>query len=207
MKRWGRRLQHGGMSAARDNFTKAFELSGRTSERERFVIAPILQMVTGEIEKAIENFQLWCKLSARRSRPRELGGLYGEETGRFEECLWRNSASTAIGPELPRGKLRESWSVLQALNRLQDAKAINDKALAQGLADDPLIRVNFFGVAYSRGDTAEMDRQLAWSGEKPHTEETLLAAKIRHGGLFRTAAVGAEYSRRASDARPSQQGK
>ena len=54
---------------ARDNFTKAFQLNARASERERFVIAArYYQMVTGEIDKAIENFQVWVQAYPRDAR-------------------------------------------------------------------------------------------------------------------------------------------
>ena len=189
----------GELSAARDNFTKAFELSGRTSERERFVIgARYYQMVTGEIEKAIENFQLWVQAYPRDARAHgNLGGLYGE-TGRFENAVAETLQALQLAPNSGANYANLALSYM-ALNRLQDAKAINDKALAQGLADDPLIRVNFFGVAFLEGDTAEMDRQLAWSAGKPQTE-TLLAAKSDTEAYFGRLRSAREYSRRASDA-------
>jgi tetratricopeptide (TPR) repeat protein/class 3 adenylate cyclase len=190
----------GELSAARDNFTKAFDLSGRTSERERFVIgARYYQMVTGEIEKAIENFQLWVQAYPRDARAHgNLGGLYGE-TGRFENAVAETLQALQLAPNSGANYANLGLSYI-ALNRLQDAKAINDKALAQGLADDPLIRVNFFGIAFLEGDTAEMDRQLAWSAGKPQTEETLLAAKSDTEAYFGRLRSAREYSRRASDA-------
>jgi eukaryotic-like serine/threonine-protein kinase len=189
----------GELSAARDNFNKAFELSGRTSERERFVIgARYYQIVTGEIEKAIENFQLWVQAYPRDARAHgNLGGLYGE-TGRFENAVAETLQALELAPNSGANYANLALSYV-ALNRLQDAKAINDKALAQGLADDPLIRVNFFGVAFLEGDTAEMDRQLAWSAGKPQTEETLLAAKSDTEAYFGRLRSAREYSRRAAD--------
>ena len=189
----------GELSAARDNFTKAFELSGRTSERERFVIgARYYQMVTGEIEKAIENFQLWVQAYPRDARAHgNLGGLYGE-TGRFENAVAETLQALQLAPNSGANYANLGLSYV-ALNRLQDAKAINDKAVARGVADDPLIRVNFFAVAFLEGDTAEMDRQLAWSAGKPQSEEILLAAKSDTEAYFGRLRSAREYSRRASD--------
>jgi tetratricopeptide (TPR) repeat protein/class 3 adenylate cyclase len=189
----------GELSAARDNFTKAFELGGRASERERFVIAArYYQMVTGEIEKAIENFQVWVQAYPRDARAHgNLGGLYGE-TGHFENAVAETLQALQLAPNSGANYANLILSYV-ALNRLQDAKAIYDKAVAQGVADDPLIRVNFFGVAFLEGDTTEMDRQLAWSAGKPQTEETLLAAKSDTEAYYGRLRSAREYSRRASD--------
>jgi tetratricopeptide (TPR) repeat protein/class 3 adenylate cyclase len=189
----------GELSAARDNFTKAFELSGRASERERFVIAArYYQMVTGELEKAIENFQLWVQAYPRDARAHgNLGGLYGV-TGRYENAVAETLQALQLAPTSGANYANLVLSYV-ALNRLQDAKAIYDKAVAQGVADDPLTRVNFFGVAFLEGDTAEMDRQLAWSAGKPQAEDTLLAAKSDTEGYYGRLRSAREYSRRASD--------
>src|SRR4029077_10679486 len=86
-----------------------------------------------------------------------------------------------------------------ALNRLDDAKAIYEKAIARGVGDDPLTRVNFFGVAFLEGDAGEMNRQLAWSAGKPQAEETFLAAKSDTEAYYGRLRSAREYSRRATD--------
>jgi tetratricopeptide (TPR) repeat protein/class 3 adenylate cyclase len=189
----------GESSEARDNFTKAFQLSGRASERERFVIAArYYQVVTGEIEKAIENFQIWVQAYPRDARAHgNLGGLYGA-TGRFESAVAETLEALQLSPDSGANYANLVLSYA-ALNRLEDAKAIYDKTIARGVADDPLMRLSFFGVAFLESDTAEMNRQMAWSTGKPEAEEIFLAAKSDTEAYFGRLRSAREYSRRASD--------
>jgi len=187
----------GESGAARDDFTKAFQLSGRASERERFVIAArYYQLVTGEIEKAIENFQIWVQAYPRDARAHgNLGGLYGA-TGRFESAVGETLEALRLNPDAGANYANLVLSYA-ALNRLDDAKGIYNKAVARGVGDDPLMRVNFFGVAFLEGDTAEMERQMAWSAGKPQAEEIFLAAKSDTEAYYGRLRSAREYSRRA----------
>jgi tetratricopeptide (TPR) repeat protein/class 3 adenylate cyclase len=184
---------------ARDNFTKAFQLNGRASERERFVIAArYYQMVTGEIQKAIENFQVWIQAYPRDARAHgNLGGLYGA-TGRFENAVAETLEALRLSPDSGANYANLVLSYT-ALNRLEEAKAIYGKAIARGVADDPLTRLSFFGVAFLEGDTAEMSRQMAWSAGKPQAEEIFLAAKSDTEAYYGRLRSAREYSRRATD--------
>ena len=188
----------GESSLARDNFSKAFELSGRTSERERFVIAArYYQMVTGDIEKAIENFQIWAQAYPRDARAHgNLGGLYGV-TGRFENAAAETLEALRLNPDSGANYANLILSYV-ALNRLDDAKAVYQKSVARGL-DDPLTRVSYFGVAFLEGDAAEMDRQMAWSAGKPQAEEIFLAAKSDTEAYYGRLRSARDYSRRATD--------
>ena len=184
---------------ARENFTKAFQLSARASERERFVIAArYYQMVTGEIEKAIENFQVWAQAYPRDARAHgNLGGLYGA-TGRFESAVAETLEALRLSPDAGANYANLILSYT-ALNRLDDAKAIYDKAIARGVTDDPLTRLGFFGVAFLESDTAEMERQMAWAAGKPQAEEIFLAAKSDTEAYFGRLRSARELSRRAAD--------
>ena len=184
---------------ARENFTKAFQLSARASERERFVIAArYYQMVTGEIEKAIENFQVWAQAYPRDARAHgNLGGLYGA-TGRFESAVAETLEALRLSPDAGANYANLILSYT-ALNRLDDAKAIYDKAIARGVTDDPLTRLGFFGVAFLESDTAEMERQMAWAAGKPQADEIFLAAKSDTEAYFGRLRSARELSRRAAD--------
>jgi tetratricopeptide (TPR) repeat protein/class 3 adenylate cyclase len=184
---------------ARENFTKAFELSARTSERERFVIAArYYQLDTGELEKAISNYELWAQAYPRDARVHgNLGGLYGA-TGRFENAVAETLEALRLTPDSGANYANLVLSYA-SLNRLDDAKAMYDKAVARGVADDPLTRVNYFGVAFLEGDTAEMNRQMAWSAGKPQAEQNFLAAKSDTEAYYGRLRSAREYSRRATD--------
>src|SRR6266852_2366489 len=161
---------------ARENFTKAFELRARASELERFIIVVrYYEYVTGELEKAIENYQLLAQAYPRDPHAHgNLGGLYGA-TGRFEKAAAETLEALRLSPD-SGANYANLILAYTALNRFDDAKNIYNKAIARGL-DDPLTRVSFFGVAFLEGDTAEMNRQMAWSAGKAQGEEIFLSAK------------------------------
>jgi tetratricopeptide (TPR) repeat protein/class 3 adenylate cyclase len=184
---------------ARENFTKAFQLSARASERERFVIAArYYQLVTGDVEKAIENFQVWVQAYPRDALAHgNLGGLYGA-TGRFENAVAETLEALRLSPDAGANYANLILSYT-ALNLLGDAKAIYDKAIARGVADDPLTRLGFFGVVFLEGDTAEMDRQMAWAAGKPQAEEIFLAAKSDTEAYYGRLRSAREFSHRATD--------
>src|SRR6266851_835121 len=183
---------------ARENFTKAFELRARASERERFIIVVrYYEYVTGEFEKAIENYQLLAQAYPRDPHAHgNLGGLYGA-TGRFEKAAAETLEALRLSPDSGANYANLVLSYT-ALNRFDDAKNIYNKAIARGL-DDPLTRVSFFGVAFLEGDTAEMNRQMAWSAGKAQGEEIFLSAKSDTEAFYGHLRSAREYSRRAKD--------
>jgi eukaryotic-like serine/threonine-protein kinase len=83
-----------------------------------------------------------------------------------------------------------------ALDRLDDAKKTFDLEMARKI-DDPTARVNWFGVAFVRGDVQEMDKQMAWSAGKPEGEDNFLAAKSDAEAYYGRAKIAREFSRKA----------
>ncbi len=55
---------------ASENLRKAYDLRDRVSEREKFrITATYYLLVTGELEKAIQNYELWAQTYPRSSEP------------------------------------------------------------------------------------------------------------------------------------------
>jgi tetratricopeptide (TPR) repeat protein/class 3 adenylate cyclase len=164
---------------ARENFTKAFELSARTSERERFVIAArYYQLDTGELEKAISNYELWAQAYPRDARVHgNLGGLYGA-TGRFENAVAETLEALRLTPDSGANYANLVLSYA-SLNRLDDAKAMYDKAVARGVADDPLMRVNYFGLRSARDYSRRATDSALRNNEKDTAAQWMLSAAVR----------------------------
>ena len=161
---------------ARENFSKAFELRDHVSEREKLLIsARYYNYVTGELQKATETYQLWIQAYPRAADARAgLGGLYGA-SGQFEKSIEVTREALRLDPD---GGANYSNLVLAqaSLDRFDDAAATYQMAIARKV-EDPILKVNWFGVAFVRGDTQEMDRLMAWSAGKPEGEDNFLAAK------------------------------
>ncbi|MCA1603082.1 MAG: tetratricopeptide repeat protein, partial [Acidobacteria bacterium] len=65
---------------------RAFELRGRTSEREKFYISNSYYALTGEIDKSIEVLELWKQTYPRDITPRsDLSGQYAY-TGQYDKA-------------------------------------------------------------------------------------------------------------------------
>jgi len=167
----------------RENFTKAFELRDRVSEREKFVIAArYYEYVTGDLHKAIETYQLWAEAYPRSPTAHaNLGSLYGS-IGQYERAIPESEEGARLEPD---AGAHYSNLVLDyaALERYEDAEKIYKQALARGV-EDPILRVNWFGVAFVKGDHAEMDRLMKWSAGKPEAEDNFLAAKSDTEAVF-----------------------
>jgi len=183
---------------ATDNFSKAFELRDHVSEREKLLIsARYYNIVTGELQKAIEAYQLLAEAYPREAAARSnLGSLYGA-SGQYEKSIEETEAALRLEPN--SGTNYSNLILAQAaLDRLDDAAATY-KQLMDRKIEDPIARVNWFGVAFVRGDTAEMDKQMAWSAGKPEGEDNFLAAKSDVDAYYGHAKKAAELSQEAAD--------
>ena len=149
-------------SLASESATKAFELRDRVSEDERArIINFYYQIVTGELDKAIEAQEAYVRNYPRASRgPGNLGNLYAA-TGQWEKALaatreaQRINPNTAIWP----GNLAEA---LLALNRFAEAKEVCQQALEQKL-DSTSIRERLYSVAFVNSDVQGTTDQIVWA--------------------------------------------
>jgi eukaryotic-like serine/threonine-protein kinase len=166
----------GEIGLARENFTKAFELRDRVSEREKFVIsARYYEYVTGDLHKAIETYQLWVQAYPRSAAAHaNLAGLYGS-MGQYERSIPETLESIRLEPD-SGSHYSNLVLTYAALERYDDARKTYDEALSHGVTD-PVMRTNWFGVLFVKGDRAEMNRLMQWSVGKPQAEDNFLAAK------------------------------
>jgi serine/threonine protein kinase/tetratricopeptide (TPR) repeat protein len=153
---------------AAECLSKAFALSNRVSEDERARITYFYyQIVTGELEKAIEDQEAYVRSYPREARgPGNLGNLYSI-TGQFEKAVAATSEAQRLNPNTTiwPGNLAES---LIGLNRFDEARDVCRRALAQKL-DSTSIRERLYAVAFVSGDTHAMQEQIDWA--KGRTDE------------------------------------
>lgn len=149
-----------------ESMTKAFALKDRVSENERARITYFYyQIVTGELEKAIEAQEAYVASYPREARgPGNLGNLYAI-TGQFDKAVASTSEALRLNPNTTiwPGNLAEA---LIALNRFDEAREVCQRALGQKL-DSTSIRERLFAVAFVKGDVQAMQDQLTWSSGRP----------------------------------------
>jgi serine/threonine protein kinase/tetratricopeptide (TPR) repeat protein len=171
---------------AAECLSKAFELSNRVAQDERARITYFYyQIVTGELEKAIEAQEAYVHSYPREARgPGNLGNLYSI-TGRYEKSVaatteaFRLNPNTTIWP----GNLAEA---LIGLNRFDEARDVCKRALAQKL-DSTSIRERLYTVAFVSGDAQGMQEQVAWASGRTDEYRAVywLAQSSSFGGRWR----------------------
>src|ERR1019366_5218486 len=113
---------------------KAYELREKVSERERFHIESNYYLLTGELEKAVETFELF-----KQAYPRDvsnLGNTYGQ-LGNWEKALEEIQEAVRLAPN--NGNAYAALgSAYASLNRLDEAEAVYKQAEERKLAGGPV---------------------------------------------------------------------
>ena len=150
---------------ASDYLKKAFDLKERASEREKlYISAHYYEMVTGQVERAIEVYESWKETYPRDCTPRDnLSNRYAE-TGQYEKALANASESLRINPK-DVFAYQNAAGAYERLGRYDEAKAMAEQAIAQN-ADAFGVHQTLFEIAFIRGDAAGMQREIAWAAGK-----------------------------------------
>jgi len=120
--------------------------------------------------------------------------LYGA-SGQYEKSIAETQEAIRLEPD--SGTNYSNLLLAQAaLERFDDARNTFNLEIVKKI-EDPILRVNWFGVAFVLGDTAEMDKQMAWSAAKPQGEDNFLAAKSDAEGYYGHAKIAREFSKKA----------
>jgi len=184
-------------SLALEYATKAYGLRDRVTEREKLRISATYFRATGELEKESQTYELWMANYPRDDVPYgNLGTIYSS-IGQYEKALAEQQESVRLAPDSVVGyaNLGETYF---SLNRLDEAKTTFDEALARKL-DDGFLRVNMYYLAFLRGDSAQMEQQVAWGAGKPGNEDLLLSAQSDTEGYYGRLSKARDFSRRAMD--------
>jgi serine/threonine protein kinase/tetratricopeptide (TPR) repeat protein len=170
---------------AEENAQKAFDLRDRTSELEKFYItAHYYSNVTGDLPKAIENYELWIQTYPRDWSPQiNLAADYSN-MGEPEKALPHALEALRLQPD-DRLPYQDLVFIYMSLDRLEEAKAIYKQAVEKKLDGFAFHQARFL-IAYLEGDAPEMERQAAWGKGKPQ-EYVFIMSKAQiaaaHGRL------------------------
>ena len=187
----------GQASIAAENARKAYDLRDRVSERERYRISALyFQNVTSEVEKATEAYELWAKSYPRDMVPHgNLGVLYAT-LGQYDKAI----AETEAGQRLEStrtgyGNLANNYIFV---NRLKDARQTLQEAHQKNF-DDFILRSDLYYLAFLSGDTAEMERDVAWAAGRPNEEDQMINLYADTQAYYGRLGKARDLARRASD--------
>ena len=182
---------------ASQNLTKAYDLRGRVSEREGFRIsATYYLLVTGELDKAIETYEMWAKTYPRNGEPYGNLGVDYSYLGQYEKGVAASLEDLRLNPG-SAAAFTNLVGLYAALDRLDDAKAKYKEAVEHKV-DNPFLHGNRYGVAFLDGDTAEMMRQVAAASGKPG-EDILLSFESDTEAFYGRLDGARELSKRAAE--------
>ncbi len=184
---------------------KAYDLRDRVSEREKFrITGSYYRVVTGELEKAVQTYELWAQNYPRDSMPHGYLGFFHSVGGQYEKSVAEELESNHLGPDAAPN-LENLMLAYAALNRFDEAIAIYQEATGHKL-DHEGLHVYRYGLAMVEGDAAEMERQVAWGAGKLGVEDMFLSAQSDTEAFSGRFGKARELSRRAVElARRNQQ--
>jgi eukaryotic-like serine/threonine-protein kinase len=188
----------GQATLAADNAKKAYDLRDRVSDRERYRISAFyFQYVTGEVEKAMESYELWAKTYPRDPVPHSNLGLMYTNIGRYEKAAAETEEAQHLEPTLTGyGNL---ISIYVNLGRMDDARALVKETETKKL-DGLILHLDRYSIAFLTSDTAGMEKELAWSAGRPGEEDAMLSNQSDTEGYYGRLGRAREFSRRAVDA-------
>jgi len=182
---------------ATENLQKAFDVRDRVSEREKFRISGSYYLLaTGELEKAIQVYELWAQTYPRNGEPLgNLGvdyvylGQYGKAISASLEDLRLNPGSAAAYTNLV--------GLYPAVNQLDEADLMYQQAITHKV-NNPFLHGNRYGVAFLANDAAGMQEQVAAAAGKPG-EDVLLSFQSDTAAFYGLLASARRLSQRAID--------
>lgn len=185
-------------SRAAENLEKAYQLRDRVSEREKLRIsANYYFIVTGELEKEAQTYQLWMQSYPNDSVPHGNLGANYSALGQYDQALPELKEGIALAPTGVVGYQNLSLVEL-ALGQVDKAQATLDEATARKLDAGSLHLMGYY-LAFLKNDTAAMAQHVAWGAGKPGDEDPLLATQSDTEGYYGRLPAARDFARRAVD--------
>jgi serine/threonine protein kinase/tetratricopeptide (TPR) repeat protein len=186
------------LARAAESTRKAYELRGRTSEREKLEISSFYEtIVTGNLEAARTSYELFAQTYPRDEDPQVFLwvtyfalGDYDRAHLAAQQAVNLNSASSNNYVSLIYA---DQW-----LGRLDEAKAAAQEARGKHV-DSPWFPLGLYNVDFLAHDSAGMEREAANAIGKPGVDDQILfleSETAADGGEF---SKSRELSRRAAD--------
>ncbi len=185
-------------SVASEHLTKAYELRDRVSEREKYRIAAYyVQVVTGDLEKARANYELWKQSYPRDFAPYINLGISYTWRGEYEKAVGETAQALRLEPTnvLPYSNLAAHYI---KLGRVEEGKAVLDQARSRNLTSK-FVRSIVCYLAFLRNDAATVEQQLAEVRDKPGDEDPLVSQQSDTEAYFGRLRRARALSRRAAE--------
>jgi len=164
----------GELTPASENLRKGFELQAQASESERYLISSLYyDLGTGEVDRAVEIYEEWAQAYPRDFIPQNNLGESYFNLGQYDRVVQYLSNSIRLDPDAGQSYATLS-DAYRSMGKLSKSKEVYERAIDRKL-EVPQIHSARYIVAFLEGDTAEMQRQVAWASGRPGVEDQLLS--------------------------------
>jgi len=188
----------GESAQAEENAKLAYGLRDRVTEREKLTLEVIEgNYVTGDLSKSYEGVELF-----KSTYPRDKGGYVVASadkltSGDYEGAVQDAQHALSIEPtdSIASGNLAFAYV---SLNRLDEAKAVLDQAVANGVYPTTLAE-SYYLLAFLRNDAAAMQKQFDLAMGKAGDEDSMLSMQSDTEAFHGQLKKAREYSQRAAD--------
>jgi serine/threonine protein kinase/tetratricopeptide (TPR) repeat protein len=188
----------GQTSLAHAALKKAFELSDRVSEFEKYEIACLYYSVDLEdLEKAVQTYTAWGQTYPRVPTPPENLSVIYNVLGQYDKALPIMEQTLQRDPESVTG-YANLGGVYLVLNRPDDAKRVFEQAATRKV-DSGFFRQMIYYYDFLKRDNEGMASQVAWATNRPGDEDLLLSLQSDTEAYFGRLRKARELSRRAFD--------
>jgi tetratricopeptide (TPR) repeat protein len=178
----------GEKSRALESTRKAYELRGRTSEKEKLYISSHYEEnVTGNLEASLTASELWAQTYPSDEIPKVNLPFIYNDLGEYEKALAAAQEAVKLNSGSAVAYARLHGAYLR-LNRLDEARATAREARNHNL-DHPALHLYLYLVDFLQHDTADMEREAAGLMGKPGWEDLMLYFESD------TAAYGGEFTK------------
>ena len=189
----------GESNLATENIRKAYELRDRANDREKFFITAYYDgRGTGNQEKAQQTCEAWAQSYPREVTPHYfLTGFIYPVLGRYERAVDEGRKGIELAPDAYVGYYLLAYNFVY-LDRLAEAEDLLRRTSERKM-ETPSLSYLRFDVAFLKGDSAGMQREVAAAQGKPGTEDWISdrqAFALAYTGHLQEART---WSHRASD--------
>jgi eukaryotic-like serine/threonine-protein kinase len=155
-----------------ENTKQAFARRERASELEKLYISThYYDNVTGELGKGREAYQLWKRTYPRDPIPTTNLSVGYASVGKFDQALEEAQETVRLDPN-SAFSYQALGSAYFGLDRFAEVKTVRQRQVALKL-DSGYDHADLFVLAFLEGDTAGMQREVAWAKGKPEEFQML----------------------------------
>jgi len=184
---------------ATENIRKAYELRDRATDKEKFFITAYYDgRGTGNQEKAQQTCEQWAQIYPRELSPHTmLSGFIDPVLGRYETAVEEGRRAIELAPDDLTGYYLLGYNLVY-LDRLAEVEGVL-RSTSERKMETPLLSRLRFDLAFLKGDSTGMQREVAAAQGKPGAEDWMSdrqAFALAYTGRLQEAR---RWSQQASD--------